>query len=73
MSDALTDGERIEHRRHDEIHDCIVPGCGERARAAYIAAEDGDLAGYTWRRGDFIDLCWPHASMLYQARDPLWG
>jgi hypothetical protein len=70
---AVTDGERLEHRRRDEIHDCVVLGCGERARAAYLAAADGELAGFAWRTGDFIDLCWPHASLLYEGHDPMWG
>lgn len=69
----MDDGERIEHRRSDEIHDCVVLGCGERARAAYIAAEDGELAGFAWKRGDFIDLCMAHSSDVRRDTDPFWG
>lgn len=38
----MNDGQRIEHRVHDEIHDCIRPGCGKRAQTAFIAREHGE-------------------------------
>ncbi|MFC6080967.1 hypothetical protein [Sphaerisporangium aureirubrum] len=64
----ISDAMRIEHRIHDEVHDCIVPGCGVRARVAFIAAEDGRIAGRDVRRGDVIDLCAPHGDDVYRAQ-----
>ncbi|TMR11733.1 hypothetical protein ETD86_34760 [Nonomuraea turkmeniaca] len=46
------DGRHIEHRRRDEIHDCLR--CGQRAMVAYIARSmvaDPD-PGPRW-----LDLC----------------
>jgi hypothetical protein len=41
----------MEHRRHDEVHDCAV--CGQRAHAAIIAGPS-DLFG----RARWLDACW---------------
>jgi len=62
-----SDAERIEHRRHDEVHDCVVPECGTRAVEAFMANEHGHLARRDWKPGDFIDLCAPHAHDVRQA------
>jgi hypothetical protein len=51
---------------------CAVLGCGRIAPTTYIAAEDGELAGWAWKRGDALHFCWPHARNLYRGRDPLW-
>lgn len=64
----ISDAERIEHRVHDEVHDCIVPDCGARAQIAFLAAASGRFAGREIRAGEFIDLCSPHGHDVYQAQ-----
>lgn len=60
--------QRLDHRRLDEVHDCITPGCGQRAATAFAAAEEGPLGGRWWREGDMIDLCAPHANDVHNAQ-----
>jgi hypothetical protein len=62
-----TIAERLEHRRHDEAHDCVRPGCGKRARTALHVYAPLRLAGRDWMPGEFVDLCWPHYDELYRA------
>lgn len=52
--------ERIEHRRHDEVHECMVPQCSERARVALYVDGSCRLAGRDWVKGEFVDLCPGH-------------
>jgi hypothetical protein len=59
--------QRIEHRRLDEVHDCVVPTCRQRARVAYHVDAPMRLAGKDWVPGDFIDLCAPHDHELRTA------
>ncbi|MEV4382033.1 hypothetical protein [Streptosporangium sp. NPDC049644] len=62
-----SDSERVEHRRRDEVHDCVVPECGTRAVEAFMANEGGHLAGRDRKPGDLVDLCAPHAHDVRQA------
>lgn len=39
---------------------CVVPGCTEKGRLTFTAAEHGRLAGRDWQRGDEIRLCPNH-------------
>lgn len=50
-------GERIEHRRQDEVHECVRPGCGRRAVSAFHVDAPTRLAGHDWTAGEFVDLC----------------
>lgn len=52
-----TIGERIEHRRLDEIHQCIRPGCSRRAKVALHVDRETRLAGQDFVPGEFVDLC----------------
>jgi hypothetical protein len=56
-------------RQHLEslIPPCVVPGCGQKGRSVFIAAERGRLAGQHWQPGDRIPLCPGHASDVYMA------
>ena len=63
----MNDGERISHRTKHEMHDCVVPGCGQRADEAFIVNEVRRLAGRAWKPGDFIDLCAPHSVDVRRA------
>jgi hypothetical protein len=56
----------------ETLYMCAVLGCGRFAATTFIAAEDGELAGWVWRTGDDLHFCWPHARDLYWDRDPLW-
>lgn len=48
---AHADGTHMEHRRRDEIHQCLR--CGQRAACAYIAvSKEQPEAGPRW-----LDLC----------------
>lgn len=64
----MNDAQRIEHRVHDEVHDCIRPGCGRRAQTAFIAREHGRFAGRDMKPGDWIDLCADDAADVYNAQ-----
>jgi hypothetical protein len=55
------------------LYVCAVLGCGRIAATTYVAAEAGELAGWSWVVGEEIHFCWPHARELYHDRDPLWG
>ncbi|MEV7013246.1 hypothetical protein [Streptosporangium sp. NPDC051022] len=63
----ISDAQRIERRRRDEIHDCVVPGCGTRAVEAFMVREYGRLAGRDWKPGEMIDLCGAHSHDVRQA------
>lgn len=47
---------------------CVVPGCVDKARMEFYAAEDGRLAGRAWRRGDPIKVCSEHGLDVYRAQ-----
>jgi hypothetical protein len=64
----MNDGQRIEHRVHNETHHCIRPGCGKRAQTAFIAREHGLFAGRDMKPGDWIDLCADDAGDVYNAQ-----
>lgn len=53
-------------------HYCAVITCGQPSQTIFIAAEDGELAGWTVKKGDEVRFCWAHARAIYQDRDPLW-
>lgn len=57
----------IERRTMDEVHDCVIPRCGQRATQAFIADGRSRLAGRDWTPGEFIDLCSPHAHDVLRA------
>lgn len=47
----------VEHRRLDEVHTCVRPGCGKRAGVAYHVDAPTRLAGRDFTVGEFVDLC----------------
>lgn len=59
--------DRLEHRRLDEIHDCVVPSCRERAGCAFHVDAPLRLAGRDWTTGEIVDLCPGHAHELRVA------
>ncbi|MGJ6967737.1 hypothetical protein ACSDR0_38075 [Streptosporangium sp. G11] len=63
----VSDTERIERERRDEVHNCVVPRCGTRAVEAFVADGNGCLADRGWQQGDLIDLCAPHGHDVRQA------
>lgn len=68
MSDyEVTIAQRIEHRRLDEVHTCIRPGCSNRAQVAYYVHAPTRLAGRNLLVGDFVDLCLEHDQELTNA------
>lgn len=46
---------------------CIAPDCTAEAATAFVAAEDGRLAGRDWERGDILHFCIPHAMDVYDT------
>jgi hypothetical protein len=58
----------MEHRRMDEVHPCVAPGCDRRAVCVFMAAADGRLGGSAWREGDLVDLCFPHTHDVYRSQ-----
>lgn len=50
---------------------CVAPGCTEKARQQFQAAEPGRLAGRHWEAGDAIDVCPKHGSDIYRAQGRL--
>lgn len=67
MSREPTIAQRIEHRRLDEVHECIRPGCGRRAQTAYYVHAATRIAGRDMGVGDFVDLCPEHNLELTRA------
>ena len=47
---------------------CVVPGCNQRGRMTFTAAEQGRLAGREWQPGDEIRLCPRHGHDVYRAQ-----
>ncbi|MFD9949843.1 hypothetical protein ACFWYW_55760 [Nonomuraea sp. NPDC059023] len=64
----MNEAQMIDHRVHDEVHDCIRPSCGKRAQTAFIARERGRFAGQDMKPGDWIDLCVDDADDVYNAQ-----
>jgi len=50
------------------LPDCVVPGCTDKARATFTAAEPGVLAKRLWKPGDKITLCSKHGYDVYAAQ-----
>lgn len=50
------------------IPTCVVPGCNDKGRMTFTAAESGRLAGRNWQRGDEIRICHEHAHDVYLAQ-----
>lgn len=50
------------------IPGCVVPGCHDKGRLTFTAAESGRLAGREWKRGDEIRLCHNHGHDVYCAQ-----
>ena len=65
MTDLIA--RQIEHRRLNEVHECIRPGCGARACVAYHVDQQMRLAGRDLAPGEFVDLCAEHDYELYRA------
>lgn len=61
--------DKMWHARAEAlIPECVVPGCAEKGRSVFIAAERGRLAGRDWNRGDQIRICPQHAHDIYCAQ-----
>lgn len=65
--EAPSIAQRIEHRRKDEIHPCIRPGCGRQARTAMHVDSPMRLGGRDFMPGEFVDLCWGDYDELHRA------
>jgi hypothetical protein len=53
---------------YNALPQCVVPGCKEKARETFTAAEHGRLAGRDWRPGDKIRVCPRHGYDIRQAQ-----
>lgn len=51
-----------------QLPGCVAPGCAEKGRQVYRAAERGRLAGRPWQRGDEIRLCRGHGWDVMMAQ-----
>lgn len=52
----------------DALPNCVVPGCAEKGRYTFTAAEYGRLAGREWQPGDQIRICPNHGHDIYRAQ-----
>lgn len=61
--------DRMWRARAEElIPECVVPGCAEKGRYTFGAAEPGRLAGRDWNLGDEIRVCPEHGHDIYLAQ-----
>jgi len=52
----------------DALPECVVPGCTDKGRYIFVAAEPGRLAGRDWEPGDQIRICPRHGHDIYRAQ-----
>lgn len=50
------------------LPECVVPGCAEKGRYVFTAAEYGRLAGRDWEPGQEIRICPRHGHDIYRAQ-----
>jgi hypothetical protein len=68
---ARTFGDMQARLDHEDLPECVAPGCTEKGVAKFVAAELGHLAGKVYNAGDEIRMCYPHANDVFTAGEGL--